>query len=164
MKQWLINLGWALFLTQIQDELRLREITAFKAAQKDVLETMADDLEKKAKELMETRLAQMMSPVDWNHVVTLNERQGAIYIGGQRADHAQLQNLKAEAEILATSNLWGLLHETPNALAQNAMFKTGDDTDSFKKGRAMIFHLDSQKKIVEILRGYAQPPTQQKEK
>ena len=157
MKQWLINVGWAIFLPQIQDELRAREIAAFKAAQKDVLDTMADDLEKRAKELMEEKLANMMSPINWQQVVSFNERQGSIFIGEKRADNAELQNLKAEAEMLMTSRLWQLLYETPNALAQQIMFRTGEDMDAFKKGRAIIFHLDSQKKILDILKSYKPP-------
>ena len=141
----------------LKGQVKIAKIQAFRDAQKDILETMNDDIDEKAKELSDAKLATMMSPVNWNQVVSFNEKQGAIYIGGNRADAAQLQNLKAEAEMLATSNLWGLLFETPNALAQNAMFKTGDDVDSFKKGRAMIYHLDSQKKIVEILRAYTPP-------
>lgn len=151
IKNWILQ---HFFKQQIRD----LKIQAFRDANKDILETMKDDLDVRAATLAQEKLSTLMSPINWQHVVTLNERQGVIYIGKVRADHAQLQALRAEAEQFAASGLWQLLYETPNALAQNTMFRTGEDTDAFKKGRSMIFFLDSQKKIVDLLRGYQHVP------
>lgn len=148
---------WLSKLPVFKEVYRLGGVDSFPLAQKDILETMADDLEKRAKELMEEKLASMLSPINWNQVITFNERQGVVFIGSNRAEPAKLQALKAEAEMLTDSGLWNFLYETPNALAQQIMFRTGEDTDAFKKGRAMIFHLDSQKKILNTLKSYKAP-------
>jgi len=140
----------------VKEFYRQASIEAFRLAQRDILETMADDLEERAKVLADKKLSVMMSPVDWKQVLTFNERQGLFYLGGQRLDQPQLLALKAEAEMLLASELWRVLFETPNALAQQAMFKTGEDTDAFKKGRAMIYHLDSQLRILTSLKSYSQ--------
>ncbi len=118
---------------------------------------MRDDLDKQANELMEKKLATMLSPIEWQHVISYDEKRGFIFLGGNKANAATLQMLKQEAELISTMELWKILIETPNALGQQTMFRTGEDPDAFKKGRALIFHLDSQKKIVDILKTYTQP-------
>ncbi len=133
-------------------------VDSFPLAQKDVLETLRDDTEKMADERVHQKLVEMLSPVDWSHVITHDTRKGVVFIGGKQADPAFLQSLKSEAEMVTSTELWRLLIETPNTLAQQIMFKTGEDTQAFQKGRSMIYHLDSQKKIVETLMSYKQPP------
>lgn len=149
---------WLSTLPIFKDVYKQGGIDSFALAHKDIRDTMSDDLDKRATDIMEDKLADMMSPVDWRYVLNSDVKRGIIFIGSERADDKQLLNLKSEAEMLKASNLWNLLHETPNALAQEAMFKTGADTDAFLKGRSMIYHLDSQKKIIETLISYKPKP------
>ena len=147
------------FLKQLplfKEVYRQGGIDSFHLAHKDIMETMKDDLDKQAKELAEKKVSEMMSIVDWRKVATFSERQGLIYIGGIKCEAPQILALKAEAEQLKASEIWKLLYETPNALAQKTMFETGGDVDAFLKGRAMIYHLDSQKKIIDLFCSYQQ--------
>ncbi len=143
---------WLCTLPLLRQIYRQGGIDSFHHAHKDIWDTMKDDVEKMANDRVHAKLVEMLSPIDWNHVVS--QGKGLIFIGNNKADPAQLQALKAEAELLSTLEIWKILQETPNALGQQAMFKTGEDVDAFKKGRAMLFHLDSQKKIVDLLKSY----------
>lgn len=124
----------------------------FSLAQKDILETMADDLEKQAKILADEKLKTLLSIVDEKLVVTLDVKTGAVFIGGKRADIARLSNLKAEAELLEKMDLWNILNQTVKELANKAMFVSGDSLDDLKKGRSVLYTLDSQKRIVETFK------------
>ncbi len=93
-------------------------------------------------------LAKLLSVVDPKLVVRLDEKSGAVYIGGERADAARLSSLKAEAEFFAQSDLWKIINQTVRELAQQAMFVNGKTLEDMQKGRSMLYLLDTQTKIV----------------
>lgn len=156
VKEWILNLAFV--RTALSEAERQGGIKSFPLAQKDILDTMRDDLDKKAEELANNKLTSLLSVVDWKKVVTINEQQGILYIGGERADDMRLQNLKQEAEFIIGSELWQLIIETPKALAHKAMFTAGESLDDMKKGRAMLFTLTSQEKVVRLLKSYTGKP------
>jgi hypothetical protein len=101
-------------------------------------------------------LNKLLTPVDEKLIVSFDSKAGAIFIGGERADDGRLTNLKSEANFLMESDIWNILNQTIRELAQRAMFVDGTSIESMQKGRSMLFLLDSQKKIVDIFRSYAQ--------
>lgn len=129
---------------------------AFRKALADLEETNEYNTEERAKVLMEERLTKLLSVVDPHMIVTYDSKNRNIYIGGELADAGRLNNLKAEAEFFAQSELWRIIKETPKELAQRAMFVGGESLDDMKKGKAMLFTLDTQQKILETFKGYAQ--------
>ena len=129
-------------------------IDSFALAQKDILETMRDDLDKQAEELAKKKLNDLLSVVDIRSIVSMDKRNGIVYIGGERADEGRLGNLKAEAEFFTQSELWKLISQTPRELAQRIMFVAGESLDDMKKGRSLLFTLDSQQKIIDIFKSY----------
>ncbi len=138
----------------VKDALLEAEIKAFPKAQKDILETMADDLDKRANELAKQKLNDLLSPVDLNFVATLNKEKGMIFIGGERADEIRLSNLHQEAEALVKFDLWNLLCETPKELAQRAMFVQGESLADLQKGKSILYTLSTQRNILEIFMKY----------
>ncbi len=98
-------------------------------------------------------LNKLLSVVDNKLVVSLS-RNGVIHIGGEPADQARLANLKAEAEFFEQSDLWKILTHHTRELAQRAMFLEGDSLDHLKKGRSVLFTLDSQQKVLDILKAF----------
>lgn len=104
-------------------------------------------------------LAKLLSVIDENMVVRLDEKAGALFIGGERADAARLANLKAEAEFFAESDLWKIINNTVRELAQKAMFVDGKGLEDLQKGRSMLYLLSSQNKIVNTFRGFIHKPT-----
>lgn len=128
-------------------------VDSFALAHKDIRETMVDDVEKRAEELAKVKLANLLSPIDENRIITLN-KSGMIYIGGEQTDAARLGNLKAEAEHLLQSDLWGLLCESPKKLAHEAMFVSGESVADLNKGRSMLYTLSTQEKIIRTFISY----------
>ncbi len=103
------------------------------------------------KTTIEEELNKLFSLVDPRLIITFDPKQKAVYIGGVKAEEAQVLALKAEAEFILQSDLWKILNETPKELAMRAMFVAGESIDDMKKGRAMLYLLDTQKKILETL-------------
>lgn len=152
MRELLIRIPW---VKAWHDEvLRAGSIDAFHKAHADIRETMADDLDKKADELARDKLSKLLSVVDERMVATFSSTQKKVFIGGVEADAAQLGNLKAEAELLVASSLWPILYETPKRLAMKSMFESGESIDDMKKGRSVLYTLETQKKIIDMLKSY----------
>lgn len=107
-------------------------------------------------ELVEKELCMMLSVVDMKKVITFDERKGAIFIGGERAEPSALANLKSEAEFLQKSDIWPLLNASIRRLAEIAMFEKGENIESMQKGRSMIYLLSTQNKILDTLASYQQ--------
>jgi hypothetical protein len=128
-------------------------VDSFTLAHKDIRETMADDLDKRAEELAKQKLATLLTSIDEKRITTLS-KTGMIYIGGEQADAARLGNLKAEAEFFSQSDLWGLLTESPRKLAQEAMFVSGESLADLNKGRSMLYTLSTQDKILRTFLSY----------
>lgn len=128
---------------------------AFHKAHKDLMESFAGDVEKKAEEMMQQKLEQLLTVIDERMIVTFNDAQKAVYIGGRRIEPAQLKSFKAEAEYFVQSDLWKILHETPGKLAQMAMFKDdGTLENQLLKGRAILYMLDTQSRILETFKSF----------
>jgi len=158
IKNWIINLKFV--KEQLNEAYKMGGIDSFPLAQKDILETMADDLDKKAEELAKKKLNDLLSVIDMNCIVSLT-KQGVIYIGNARPDEGRLANLKSEAEFLVQSDIWKLIQETPKKLAEQSMFVAGESLDDMKKGRSILYTLSSQQKIVDILKAYQPKPKEQ---
>jgi len=108
---------------------------------------MTKDIE----ELAQQKLESLLSVIDTKKIISV-DKAGIVYIGGVQQDKVVLQNLKQEAEMLLASDLWKILYHTPNALAQKAMFKDeGILENQLIKGRAMLYLLDTQLKVLTTL-------------
>lgn len=139
----------------LKAEYRQGGIDSFPLAEKDILETMRDDLDKKADELAREKLSKLLSVIDEKLIVSFSEKLKAVFIGNERCDDSRLASLKAEAEYFLSSDLWKILNETPKRLAQKALFE--DDGDSkvvHTKGRAILYTLDTQKRILETFKSF----------
>lgn len=155
MTEWIKWLSTWPFLKQIY---RQGGVDSFYLAHQDIWKTMKDDVEKMADDRVREKLVALLTVVDERAVVTFDKRIGAILIGGIRAEHPRLQNLKSEAEYFLASDLWKILYESPKELAHRAMFLAGESLDDLKKGRAILYTLDTQKKILDTFAAYSQAP------
>lgn len=151
IKQWILD---TFFKVQIEDVKRQGSIDAFTKAHRDIMDSMTDDTEKRANELAQQKLSTLLSPVDLQKIVTVDKRQGIVFVGSERLDEGRLASLKAEAEYFIESDLWALLYETPKELAQKAMFVDGDSIDTMKKGRSILYTLSAQRNIIDIFRSF----------
>lgn len=125
-------------------------IKSFKLAHEDILLTMQDDLDDQAEELAQQKLSQMLTAVDMTKVIS--QKGKILYLGKNIIDEGTLANLKSEAEFLYASQIWKVIQETPRELAQLSMFvDDGKIENQLIKGRAVLYTLDTQKRIVELL-------------
>lgn len=156
IKQYVI--GRILGLTFVKEALteakRQGGMEAFPLAHKDIIETMADDLDKKAEELAKKKLADLLSVVDPNMIVTVDNTNKRVFIGGVEADPSRLANLKSEADIITELDLWKLLTETPKDIAQRAMFISSESLADLQKGKSMLYTLSLQKNTIDIFKSY----------
>ena len=155
MKNWIVRNFFQGHLDKMrEDAAREGSIDAFEKAHADIMATMQNDLEERANELAEQKVAQLLSVVDPRMVVTFNERQGAIFIGGERATEHQLANFKSEAEAITQMDIWRIITESPKELAMRAMFVAGESIDDLKKGRAMLYTLATQQRILDTFKSF----------
>lgn len=145
---------WIWRLSFMQQE----RVKIFVAAQKDLEDGMKEIIEKRSEELAQQKLSKLLTVIDPRLIVSFSKDARAIYIGGERVDEARLANLKAEAEAMMSMDMWNLIFETPKELAHRAMFVTGDSIDEMRKGRAILYTLDTQYRILNTFRSYQQVP------
>lgn len=159
LKQWILNRKFVIdsFNQGFDDKKIESYMKAYTSAQKDIKESLVCDIDKKAKELADKMLNDMLSVVDENKIIVV-KTGGFVYIGGEQADDAYLMNLKSEAEMIESTNLWNILYETPKKLAQESMFVKGETLADMQKGRSMLFTLSTQKKIIDTIKSYKQKP------
>lgn len=157
-KKFVLNLGFVKkeINSSMDAFVKFREETyrkAFNDARKDLEETNVYDVEKKSEEKANKMLSDMFSPVDMNHVFSL-ERVGngaKIKIGGRYLEENEIMNLKSEAEMLIQTNLYKVICETPKDFAQKAMFISGETLVDMQKGRSILYMLSVQKHIINTL-------------
>ncbi len=158
IKQWILNREfvkeYVLSFIKTGEENEALYRKAFNDARKDLEETQIFNVDKKAKELSDKKLNEMLSIVDMNHVISIDKKNGILYLGKERATDIELINLKAEADFIVNSHIWKLLHETPKELAHRTMFVSSESLDDLKKGKSMLYTLDSQQSVINTLRGY----------
>lgn len=152
MKQWILDTFFKKELTELfENAKREGSIDAFEKAREDLEQMMVDNTDEKADKLANERLAALLTTVDEKLVVSMDSRSKALLIGGERPDDARLANLKSEALFLIESDLWKVIYETPKALAEQAMFKDDGKLETqLLKGRAILYTLATQKRIVDI--------------
>ena len=141
-------------LPLFRDVYRQGGIDSFPLAQKDILETMRDDLDAKAEELANEKLRALLTIVDVKMVVTLDKNTRKVFIGGIEAPQGRLTNLKSEAEFLEQSDIWKIINASVRELAQKAMFISGESLDDMKKCRSILYTLDSQNKMIDIFKAF----------
>lgn len=137
----------------LEDAYTKGGIDSFPLAHRDILETMADDLDVQAEELARKKLENLLTVVDEKKIVSIDTRSNQVVIGGQAVDEGRLANLRSEAQLFMESDLWQLIYESPKALAERAMFRDDGKLDTqLLKGRAVLYTLSTQKKIVDIFK------------
>lgn len=107
-------------------------------------------------ELVREKLEKLLSVVDERMIISFSEQMKAVYIGGEQVtDPKRLQALSSEAQALLQMDIWRILNETPKRLAEKAMFvDDGVLANQLLKGRAILYTLDSQNRILQILKSY----------
>jgi len=103
-------------------------------------------------ESKEIKIETLLGVIDPKLIVS--EKNGIIYIGGERADASRLANLKSEAEFLLQSDIWKILNASVQYETQRVMFsgmitKSKDKLpEDLLKGGAILYMLSIQNSIL----------------
>lgn len=125
---------------------------------RSTMETLDETIRQKSEEKAREKLEALLSIIDERHIVTFDKNMRAVYIGGVKADEGQLGNLRSEAEMILSTNLWQILHHSPKKLAERAMFvDDGILPNQLLKGRSILYMLDTQARIIETFKSYTPP-------
>src|SRR6187399_948683 len=79
-------------------------IDSFPLASKDIWETMKDEVEKRGNERAKVMLQELLSPISWDSVVSVDTKRGFVLVGGEKMDDSKLNNLQSEAEFFMASD------------------------------------------------------------
>ncbi len=131
---------------------------AFKDARADIEETRVDDIDDKAKEMAEELVRKLLGVIDEKIVVTINEKTGLIFVGGKVLDEARILSLQAEANYYFQSDLWKIINETIKDQAQKVMFEKSETFQDMANGKAWLYLLSLQNKILKIFSNYKPKP------
>ncbi len=159
LKNWLLKRKFVTeaFAAALKREEAAFATRLFKNAMEEVKEEYKEDIEARAKEIATKQVNDLLSPVDLQKILSYDEKKNFYYVGGELINEGLLSNLKAEAEFLLATNLWGLIQETPRELAQRQMFVAGETLEQLRSGRSILYTLATQKKIVERLANSGKP-------
>jgi hypothetical protein len=136
--------GWQKWLDEERPKI-------FLAAQKDILETMADDLDKKANILADQKLKGLLYLSELPDIIRIKGKQ--VFINGELVDDARVAAIKADAEFFAVSDLWKILNDSVSEEAKRIMFVLGDNApEQLKTGRTILYTLSTQKNAVDAIK------------
>lgn len=96
----------------------------------------------------------LLAVVDEDMVLTqVNSGDNTAYylLGGEKIDTHLLTKLKQEASLLKEMEIWKIFDHTLRSQANKVMFTKSTSFEDMITGKAMIYNLDVQKKIVETL-------------
>jgi hypothetical protein len=132
---------------------QLHGLQVFLDKEKDILIAR----ERIIKELVNERAA--MIAVDPALVVRTEEiiidqqgrpmRKKILTIGNEQLTPELTRILKEEAAYVKRTMLWGLFQNTIAETARKTMFENSKDFDDIRTGKALLYNLDLQKKIIE---------------
>lgn len=153
LKKWVLS--WHFVQDEAENMFRAwkdsERVNIFAAAQKDILETMRDDIENKVKSRLDEKLKEMLSLSKMPDIIKMKGNQ--VLINGEPIDESRLSNLRSEAEIFASADLWKVLVDSVSEKAKETMFTLGEDSQKqLDTGRTILYTLSSQKNAIETLR------------
>ena len=105
-------------------------------------------------DLANKMVSDLLGFVDEKKVITMNEKQGAIFLGGERITPEECVNLKQEAELILTTDLWKIFNNTIRDIANKTMFEKSESFDDMKSGKCFLYNLSLQNKILNMFKNY----------
>lgn len=114
---------------------------------------MPKTIEQRVEELANEKLNKLLSIVDEKLILVITP-EGKVKVGGVDATPQLKANLKSEAEFFSESDLWKLINTKISHEAQRIMFVTGISLKEIEMGRSMLYLLDMQKRIIDVLKTY----------
>lgn len=74
-----------------------------------------------------------------------------VYLDGKEVEKVEMHELRTEAGFFQRSKLWKIFQETLRSHAHKVMFVKSTSFDDMRTGKAMLYNLDIEKSIVDLL-------------
>lgn len=84
-------------------------------------------------------------------VLTYNEKKREIYLDGQIIPPNGLNELREEINWLLNSRIWSIINGSVDSQAKQVIFDKSKTNDDLIAGKSMLYTLDLQRKIIQIL-------------
>lgn len=95
-------------------------------------------------------LRHLLNAIIVEDVLTVDK--GRIFLGDELITDNERHNLREEIKFIEKTRFWQICQETLKATAQEKMFNKSVDFDDMKFGKTMLYNLDIQRKLIDILK------------
>ncbi len=94
----------------------------------------------------------LLCAVNLNDCFTWNEQTKQGFLGGQKITEAQKRSLQEEAKSIERTLLWQVMTNTLGDIARKVMFEKSESFEDMRWGKAILYAVDLQKKIIEAVK------------
>lgn len=81
-------------------------------------------------------------------------KEGKLCVGGQEITPDEAQNLVAEIQFIEKTRFWEICQNTIKDQAHKSMFENAKTLDDLFWGKALLYNLDLQNQVLNIIKSY----------
>ena len=97
-------------------------------------------------------LAKKLLPlVDEKEIITFTKNQ-KVFVGGQELTVGELNNLRAEADVIGKMRLWNIIVNNLNEKVQKKVYFDATDVTDLLFGKTVLYVLNLQKEFIDKLK------------
>lgn len=93
-----------------------------------------------------------LKQVKVSDVIKENKAAKQIYLGGNLVTEKELAELREEANYITRTKLWSIMTNTLADVARTKMFEEAENFDDMMWGKAILYAVDIQEKILKLLK------------
>ena len=106
------------------------------------------------KRWVENRLVKSLPEIDYEKIITYNEKTGQVFLANQPINERELASLKEEVSFLERTVVWQIITNTLYSQAQQIMFQKSTNFEDMRSGKAMLRNIEIQQNIFNIIKGF----------
>lgn len=100
---------------------------------------------------LEEKFSKLLVSVNPYHVFTADKGERQLYLNHKLIEDNELDDLKSQVTFFRQSSLWKVLNETVRVQAQELMFTKSKTIEDLTFGKAMLYDLGIQNKILDLI-------------
>ena len=109
------------------------------------------------KRWLENKLVKELPEIDYEKIITYNEKTGQVFLANQPINERELASLKEEVSFLERTVVWQIITNTLYSQAQQIMFQKSTNFEDMRSGKAMLRNIEIQHNIFNIIKGFKYP-------
>ncbi len=106
---------------------------------------------KKTDKELEEKFSKLLVSVNPYEVFTSGGNGRTLYLNGKTIEENEIAELQSQVSFLKQSRLWSILNQTVRDQAMELMFTKSKTIEDLTFGKAMLFNLSIQNKIMELI-------------